>query len=156
MALDDHAILDDQLLESRSREVRVGLRLLALLHCAQRVLEELSVDPEHNLAEQLDEPALGVERETAVLGERPETLERLRIETKVQDRVHHPRHRELRAAAHADQEWVAGVAEALAGGLLDHAQRFLDVVPEALGVLPATGVEGVAGLGGDREPGWDG
>ena len=73
----------------------------------------------------------------------------------VEDRVHHPGHRELGAGADAHEERVRGVAEALAGLRLDLADRLEDVVPEAVGQLLAGGEVVVAGLGRDREAGRD-
>ena len=156
VALDDRPVLGDQLLERRRAEVGIGLRLLALLDRVERFLEELTVDSENDLAEQLDEPAMRVERETPVLGQRSKTLERGRVEAEVEDRVHHSGHREFRSAADTHEERIARVAKTLAGGLLDDLERLLHLLPEAVGKLPAPGVKGVAGLGRDREAGWNG
>src|ERR1022692_1613454 len=155
MSLDDRAVLDDQLLERRRGEIRIGLRLLAPLDPVERFLEKLTVNAQHDLAEQLDEASVRVERETPILGERRKPLERRRVQTEVEHRVHHPGHRELRAAANAHEERITRVAKTLAGGLLDDLERLLDLLPESLRELRAARIEAVARLGGDREAGRD-
>ena len=67
-----------------------------------------------------------------------------------------PGHRELRTAAHADEERIARIAESLAGGLLDNLERLLHLFPETIGELRALCVKGVARLGGDGETGGHG
>ncbi len=62
----------------------------------ERVLEQLALDAHHRLAEHLDQPTVGVEREPLVVGLLGQTQDRLVVEPDVQDRVHHPGHRELR------------------------------------------------------------
>src|SRR5580704_3658396 len=151
IALDDRPVLDDQFLERGRAEVGVRLRLLARLHRVERFLEQLTVDSEHDLAEELDEPAMSIERKPPVLGELREPFKCRRVEAEVEDRVHHARHREFRPTADAHEERIARVAEALAGRLLDDLERLLHLLPEAVGKLRTLGVEGIAGLGGDRE-----
>ena len=61
-------------------------------------VEVLVVDAESHLAEQLDETPIGVVRKALVTGLLDYALQRLCIETEVQDRVHHARHRHRCAA----------------------------------------------------------
>ena len=56
----------------------------------------------------------------------PSTESSLRPE--VEDRVHHPRHRLARAGAHRDEQRVVGVAEPLAGLLLEPRERLVDLL----------------------------
>ncbi len=153
VALDDRAVLGDQLLERGRAQVGVSLCLLALLERIESFLEELAFDSQDDLAEQLDEPAMGIERETPVLGERREALERGRVEAEVEDCVHHAGHREFRAAADTHEERIARIAKPFAGGLLDNLERFLHLLPKAVRELRPTSVERIACLGGDRESG---
>ena len=53
---------------------------LACLGGVQRVLEVLAVDAEHGLAEHLDQPPVGVEREPLVAGLRGQAAHRLVVE----------------------------------------------------------------------------
>ena len=80
-------------------------------------------------------------------------FERLLVEAEVEDRVHHPGHRELGARADRDEQRVGRVAEALAGPLLDLLHRREGVVPQARRQLLAVGEVVVARLGRDRESG---
>ncbi len=91
----------------------------------------------HDPAEHLDEAPIGVPAEALVAGQRDQALERLLVEAEVEDRVHHPGHRELGARADAHEQRVRRVAEALAGLALDLPDRLEDVVPEAVGQLLA-------------------
>ena len=123
----------EDLLEVVGVEVGV-LRVLALamLRLVERVLEGVAGHVHHDLAEHLDEPAVGVPGETpVVVGLLREALHRLVVEPEIQDGVHHPRHRELRAAPHAHEQRVVGVSETLAHRLLEGAEVLLHLVGEA-------------------------
>ncbi len=108
---------------------------------------------EHDLAEHLHEAAVRVEREALVLRLLRQPVHRRVVHPEVEDRVHHPGHRERRAGAHGDEQRVALVAELLAHLGLERLERRRDLVHQALGQPVAAGHVGVAGLGGDREPG---
>ena len=99
-------------------EVGVGGALtLGVLRAIERFLEGVGRHVHHDLAEHLDEPAVGIAREPHVaarlLGQ---PLQRFLVEAQVQDGVHHAGHRELGAGPDADQQRVAGIAEPLAHG----------------------------------------
>ena len=117
------------------------------------MLELLGLDAEDDFPEHLNEAPVGVEREAAVVRQLRQSLERLRVEPEVEDRVHHAGHRELRARAHRDKQRILDVAELLAGLFLDVVQCLDRLIPHAVGELLARGVVSVAGLGRDREPG---
>ena len=134
---------------SRSRSL-VGA--LGLLRRVDRVLEVIAVDAEHGLAEHLDQPAVGVEREPLVAGLRGEAAHRLVVEPDVEDGLHHPGHRHLGAGPHRDQQRVVGLPELLAHRLLERLEVLGDLLGE-LGRLAARLQVGLAGLGRDREPG---
>ena len=93
------------------------------LEVGQRLLEAVPVDAVDDLAVHLDEPAVRVVREARVAGGRRETLDRDVVQAEVEDRVHHPGHRDRRARAHGDEERLARVAEALAGAPFERRQR---------------------------------
>jgi hypothetical protein len=117
-------VLEDlgEVAEVVGRQVDVLLHPAAGLHRRQRLLEMLLGDLGHDVAEHLDEAPVGVVGEAGVAGARREALDAAVVEPEVQDGVHHPRHRELGAAAHRDQQRVLGVAEALSGSLLEARQ----------------------------------
>ena len=62
-----------------------------------------------------------------------QAADRLVVEADVEDRLHHPGHRELRAGADADQQRVGRVAEPAAHRLLERAQVLVDLAVEAVG-----------------------
>ena len=96
-----------------------------------------AVDPVDDLAVHLDQPPVRVVGEARVAGRRGEPLDRLVVQAEVEDRVHHPRHRDRGARADRDEQRVGRVAEALAGALLEPRDVLVDLVVEALGHLAA-------------------
>jgi hypothetical protein len=115
-------------------------------------LQRVSPLGEHHVGEHHDEATVGVVREARVLGGSDQALERFRVEAQVQDRVHHPGHRELRAGSDREEQRVPRVAETAAHVLLHVAERRLHLLPETGRELALLQVL-VAGLGGDREAG---
>src|SRR5690606_13858448 len=96
----------------------------------------LARDAADDVAEHLDEAPVGVPGEPRVAGPGGEPLDGAVVEAEVEDGVHHPRHRLARPGADRDEQRVAGVAEALAGALLQTTEGLADLLGEALG-LPA-------------------
>ena len=111
----------------------------------------LAVDAQHDAAVHGDEPAIAVVGEALVAGDGGETLDAAVVEAEVEDGVHHPRHRELGAGAHADEQRVGGVAEGAAHRLLEPLDVGGDLVGEPR--RPATFHVRPACIGGDGEPG---
>ena len=134
---------------SRSRSFLVPL---ACLVCFHHVLEGLALDAEHGLAEHLDQAPVGVPGEPVAAGLLGQAVDRLVGEPDVQDRLHHPGHRELGPGPHADQQRVARVAEPPAHGLLQLGQVLADLGVQAVGDRALLQVL-AARLGGDDEPG---
>ena len=149
---DDRLELVGDLAERGGVEVRVLLGATGMLGGLERLVELRAIDAHDDPAEHLDEAAVRVPPEALVAGERDEPLQGPLVEPQVEDRVHHPGHRELRAGADGHQQGVRRVAEPLAGSLLHLVHRLEDVVPEPLGQL-LPGREVVVTRGGrDREP----
>jgi hypothetical protein len=151
------------LLARVAREVVAGLLAIDLLEARDDLLQVFAVlereampaDPFDDFAEHLHQASVGVVREPRVIGARRETRRGLVVQPEVEDRVHHPRHRDRGARAHRDEQRVVGRAEALAGPLLEPAHVLLDLVAEARGQVALRHV-GPARVGRDREPGRDG
>ena len=78
-------------------EVDVGGDALGGLGRVDGVLEAVAVEVEHGLAVHLHQPAVGVPREAGVAGLPGQALDRGVAEADVEDGLHHPGHRELRA-----------------------------------------------------------
>ena len=153
LGLDDRLELLADVLEGGRVEVGVLLGAVDRLGVVEGLVELLGVDAHHDPAEHLDEPAIGVPAEALVRGQGDQAVQGVLVEAEVEDRVHHPGHRELGARADRDEERVGRVAEALAGQALDVLDRVEDVLPEALRQLLARREEVVARFGRDRETG---
>ena len=134
------------------REVDVLLDSSLPLEIRQRLLEAVAVDAVDDLAVHLHEPAVRVEREAGVAGRRSQAFDGRVPEAEVQDRVHHPRHRDRGARADRDEERVRLVAEALPGSALEGGDMLSDLVVETVGDLASAAHVGTAGVGRDREP----
>ena len=137
--------------------VQVGVLLGApgVLGRLERGVEPLALHVHDDPPEHLDEAAVGVPAEALVAGQRDEPVQGLLVEPEVEDRVHHPGHRELRPGPDRHEQRIGGIAEALAGLRLDLLDRLEDVVPQAVGQLLAGREVVVAGFGRDREAGRD-
>ena len=112
----------------------IGVELDAVFRFDRRegLLKLLVVHVHHDVAEHVDEPAVGVVREALVPGRIGQALDRLVVQAEVQDRVHHARHRDHRARAHRHEQRVLRVAELLAHLLLDERHALGDLVHQAV------------------------
>ena len=81
-------------------------------------VEFLHIDFERHLAEHLNEAAVAIVGEARVAGLGGEALGGFVVEAKVEDGVHHARHGEPGAGAHAEQKRIGGIAQLLAEFLL--------------------------------------
>ena len=146
-----------QLLARVLRKAMPGLVLVDLPGPLDGVVdaEALVRDVVDGLAEHLDQPAVAVAGELLVAGRPREAGHRLVVETDVEDRVHHPGHRDRRPGANGDEQRILGISEALSGLLLEPREMLVDLLVETLD-LAAGGHEGAAGVGRDREAGRNG
>ena len=115
LVVHDLLVARDHLAQRRLVEVGVERRAAFVLHRLELVLERRLGNLEHDAAEHLDEPAVAVEGEPAVPGARLEAFDRRVVQAEIEDRVHHPGHREFRARPHRDEQRVVRRAERRAG-----------------------------------------
>ena len=148
----DRAEGGDELAQVVGRELDVLGDATRSLEVCQRLFEAVPVDPVDHHAVHLDQPAVRVECEARVSRRGGETLDRDVVQPQVEDRVHHPGHRDRGARADGDQERIGGVAEALSGALLEGRDPYVDLVVEPRRHLTPTCQESAARLGRDREP----
>ena len=146
----------DQTVEVVVRELDVLLRAALGLQVRERLLEAVPVDPVDDLAVHLDQAPVGVVGEARVAGPRREPRERVVVQAEVQDRVHHPGHRDRGPGADRDEQRVVGVAEALAGLLLQRGDVLVDLGVEPVRELLAVLHVRAAGVSRDREAGGHG
>ncbi len=152
-------VLDDDVLERLDQgphvlgvQVEVARRVLGVFGCLDRILEVLAADIEDGLAEHLDQPTVGVEREPFVAGLRREPPHGLVVEPDVEDGLHHPGHRESGAGTDRHQQRVVGLPELLAHRALQRLEVFGHLGGQLGRLSPALQVR-LAGFGGDREAG---
>ena len=77
----------------------------------ENILKIMVCDAEHDIAVHLDKAAVAVPGKTLVAGFLSQTVDCVIIQAKVQNRIHHPRHRHTRPGAHRNQQRVFGIAE---------------------------------------------
>ena len=140
----------DQALQILGRQLDVELRPAALLQRLELGLEHVGVDPVDHLAVHLDQPPVRVVGEPRVPRRRGESLHGAVVQAEVEDRVHHPGHRDCRAGADRDEQRVGRVSEALPRLLLEPRDVVVHLGPERLGHL-ARRHRRPTGVGGDRE-----
>src|SRR5690606_14007550 len=114
-------------------EFGVLLHSTRLLDLVELTLEEVLVDPEDDVAEHLEEAAIGIEREAAILRAGGQSLDGAIVEAEIEDRVHHPGHRELRAGTHRDEKWVIRVAQPATDRGLQLRERLALLLEDFLG-----------------------
>ena len=154
MALHDLLVGVDQVAEQLDRDARIRGGSGQFLGCVEQRVELLAGHAQHDPAVHGDEPSIRVEGEAFVVGLAGQALDRLVVESQVEDGVHHPRHRELGTGTDRHQQRVIGVADPLAHRLLQAGAGLGDLRrksfgPAALHVVPAR-------RGGDGEPRRDG
>ena len=137
-------------------ELGLDREALRLDEVVQRLLEQVAGHVEHDLAEHLHEAAVRVVREPLVVRLLREPLHGVVVEAEVEDRVHHPGHRERRTRAHRHEQRIGSLAELLAHLRLERVPGGGDFVHQAGRQRVAAGHVRVAGLGRDREPGRNG
>ena len=104
-------------------QIRIASTLCLRFEAIHHAFELFVRDAHHDFAEQRSEATVGIERKAQVTGLLGQPLNRLFIETEVQNRIHHSGHRKRRAGSHRDQQRVLRIAELLADLLFDLLQR---------------------------------
>ena len=151
----DLLVGDNEVAEVVRVQLDVLLGAAVGLEIGERGLEAVRVDALDHLAVHLDQAPVGVAGEAGVVGRAAEPFDGVVVQTEVEDRVHHPGHRDRGSRAHRDEQRVGGVAEALACRLLERVQVLLDLWPKSVRQLLSVLHVGTAGVGRDRESGGD-
>ncbi len=154
------AVLRDQLevlaghrLQLVRRQLGIELHPRTLAGRLQDLLELVERHLEHDVAVHLNQPPVAVTHEAGVTAALDHPVDDLVVETQIEDRVHHSRHRHRAAGAHRQQHGVGPIAELLAVQLLEPSELVVELLAHARRVGVAIPVVVLAGLGGDREPG---
>ena len=126
----DLLVAQDQSLERLRGNLDVGLDAGLDHHLVQGVGEQVAVEVQDGLSEHLDQPPVGVPRETFVARLLGQAVHGLVVEPDVQDRLHHPGHRELRPGPHRQQQGIGGVAQRAAHLVFEGVQARPDLVEQ--------------------------
>ena len=86
---------------------------------------------QHHAGVHLHEATIAVPCEGGVTGALGQPSDRDVIESEVEDRIHHPGHRDRRTGPHGDEQGIAATAEFLARGRLDTLQRLIHLSAQA-------------------------
>ena len=117
----------------------------------ESVFKLFGIDTQHDFAEHLDEPAVGIVGEPLVFRQLRQPLNAFIVKPEVEDGVHHPRHREHRTGANGNKERVVWVAEAFVRKFFELAHGFLDFIHQPPWQFAAAFIVALADLGGDHE-----
>jgi hypothetical protein len=150
--LDQRLELPAQVLQILGGQVDVVGGAALLLLRVEDVLEVPLGEIEHDVGEHHQEAAIGIVREPRVAGVPRKPFHRLVVQSEVEDRVHHPRHGELRPRPDGDKQRVFRIAEFLPERPLELREVRRDLRLDILGKLPAVPVIQVAGVGADGKP----
>ena len=120
---DQLLVLGDDFLAALRAEFVIELDLLALLDGVEDVLELLLGNVEHDVAEHLDQAAIGVVGKARIVAELGQRFDSLVVEAQVENRVHHAGHGELRAGADGNQQRIFARAELLSLQLFQPLER---------------------------------
>ncbi len=117
------------------------------------ILVRTLLHAEHDVAVHLDEPAVAVPRKARVAGLLRQGLDRLVVQAKIENRVHHAGHRIARAGPDGHEQRVLQVAERLARLLLERRHTRLHLAFQRRRIRSLAGVVVRADVRRDREPG---
>ena len=151
MLLVDFFVSLAQLDQTFSRNVGVFFDVVFLLDLVERFFKVFVMNANNHVAEHVDQTTVSVVSESFVLSRSRQTFGRLVVETKVQNGVHHPRHRDGRTRSNRNQQRVGFVAKLLAEFLFKVSNVGLHVIHQASRQSFASFVEGVAAFSGDGE-----
>ena len=139
---------------SSARQIGIELGLDLCLRSSKMSIELLHLDVQRDFAEHLDEAAVAIVGEARVAGLRDQALDGLVVQAEVEDGVHHARHGELRAGAHAQQQRVRRHRRASCPcALRASSSAFQHLLVDFGGNLLIVVEVDVADFGGDREAG---
>ena len=143
--------LTDEFLQVFSGKLGVALHAASELLGGNGVFEQVAVEAHNHVREHLDETTIAVPREAGVVGMLDKAVDRLVVQAKVQNRVHHAGHRHGSAGTNGNKQWIFGVANTLADALLEVEAVLLNGVERAFRPRVIRVCIFHAGLAGDRE-----
>src|SRR5581483_2857376 len=151
--LHDLLVLLNHFLQRLGVEVSVELGLFLLLFGVEDFIESVLRDVEHHVAEHLNQTTIRIVGKARVVRAARQRFHRNVVQPEVQDRVHHARHAELGARAHAHQQRVLARAELLLLQVFQPAQRRFHLLGHCLAHAAVGAHVFAAGVGLDGEAG---
>jgi hypothetical protein len=106
---------------------------------------------QHHAAIHLDEAPVAIVSEARILALGFQRLHGYVVQPQIENRVHHARHGELGARAHADQQAVGGGAQFLSHAFFEQTQGFVHLLVHLDGNLVLVREVDIADLRGDGE-----
>ncbi|MCY1242874.1 hypothetical protein D9M72_558660 [compost metagenome] len=116
------------------------------------LFENIVVDAHDDVAIHLDEATVAVPGKTRVAGVVTERVHGLVVEAKIENSIHHARHRGASAGTHRKQQRTVGIAKDPPGHFLHPANAFADLIVQARGYFAAIVEIAVAGIGDNGQP----
>ena len=137
---DQRLVLFDQIPQVVFSEICVGRSARRHALRLQQMFEVVHRYAKHHARVHLDEPSVRVVGKPCVLALVSQCHHGSIVESEVENRFHHARHRDRRARSHRDEKRIFCVAEFLAGNFFEPRYVAFDFGAESVGVLTASQV----------------
>ena len=120
---DDFLVFLDDFLQGLGIQVGVELGFFLFLLGVEYVVKLFLLNIQNDVAEHLDEAAIGIGGEASIVAARGQRVDALVIEAEIEDRVHHARHGKLCARTHTYQQRILSDTQFLALQFLQVGER---------------------------------
>ena len=125
--------------------------VIIVLEAVENVLEDGVIHAQDNVGIHLDEAAITVIGEAAIARELGQPLGGFVIQTQIEHRIHHARHRGAGARPDRNQKRIGGIAKRLADRLFQPGERRLDLATQRIRIGLVIVIESRADLRGQGE-----
>src|SRR5579864_5258286 len=98
----------------------------------ENIFELLPVDSERDLSKHLNKPSMRIKRKPLVTSPLCKRHRGLLVESKVENSVHHSRHRIRRAGSHRNKQWLLRISQLSTRQCLKFGKLLLELVKESL------------------------
>ena len=90
--------------------IQFSIEIIAIIFLDdfQRIFKRTVIKAEYHIGIHLDETAIAIPRKAFITRYAGKRLHRIIIQTKIEDGIHHPRHRNTRARADRDEQGIVG------------------------------------------------
>ena len=144
-------VLADKVLPMLSLKLNIVKEAIVFFDNFKGIFKAVVVKGQHHIGIHLDEATIAVPCKARVARSGGEPFYRSIVETKVQDRIHHPRHRNACTGTHRHQQRICRIAERATSRALNMAHAIGDGIAQGRIEAFARSVIGGAHLGRDRK-----